>query len=71
MYEHHSIPLLKASAEIATAAPIVRYGVQVYIDSDPDGSAEDIYIDPNDEAGIAIFRKFASKMAEHYKKLSS
>ena len=64
-----SIHLLVAGAERAIIDPIERYGVGIYIDSDPDSVGADIYIDPADLEGIAIFREFAAKMAAHYKSL--
>lgn len=49
--------------------PIERYGVSVYVDTDPDWCGPDFIIDPADTEGIAIFREFAARMAAHYKTL--
>lgn len=69
MYKYQTIPELIKTTEAAMAKPVERYGVLVYIDTDPDGCGNDMYIDPLDEKGLAIFRDFATKMAEHYKSL--
>lgn len=53
------------------AAEADQYGVYVFVESDPDWCGPDIHIDPQDTAGIAIFREFAQKMADHYKNLKS
>jgi hypothetical protein len=49
--------------------PITRYGIGVYVDTDPDSIGPDFFIDPADEKGIEIFREFAAKMAAHYNTL--
>jgi hypothetical protein len=59
-----------AGAERAKEEPLERYGILVYVESEPDYCSCDFKIDPLDEKGIAIFREFASKMLEHYKSLS-
>ena len=56
-------------AQNVIICPIERYGVSVYVDTDPDSCGPDFTIDPADEKGIAIFREFAAKMAAHYKSL--
>lgn len=69
IYNKSILDLQITFAEEAITKPVVRYGVNVYVDTDPDDIAPDIYIDPADEQGIAIFREFAAKMAEHYNTL--
>lgn len=70
MYNSYDIQQLPKSALLASAEA-EHYGVSVFVEGDPDWCGPDIYIDPNDTAGIAIFQEFAQKMAEHYKNLSS
>jgi hypothetical protein len=65
----NTIDLNIAGAERAITEPVERYGVLVYVDSDPDIVGCDFKIDPNDEKGISLFREFASRMVEHYKSL--
>lgn len=56
-------------AKSVIMAPVERYGISVYVDSDPDWSGPDFIIDSLDAKGIAIAREFFAKMAEHYKTL--
>lgn len=70
MYEH-TLDLNIAGAERAIVEPVERYGVLVYVDSDPDSCGCDFKIDPLDLEGLKIFREFAAKMAEHYKSLNT
>lgn len=65
---YRDLPYQIRMAEHAVVVPIDQQ-VLVYIDCDPDDCAEDITILASDEKGIAIFREFAAKMAEHYKSL--
>lgn len=69
MYKYHPIPQLIKTTEEAMTWPVKAYGVSVYVDTNPDDIAPDIYIDPADAEGLKIFREFASKMAAHYKSL--
>lgn len=69
MYEHYPILNLIKTTEEAVTWDVSAYGILVYVDTDPDDIAPDIYIDPADSEGIAIFREFAAKMAVHYKTL--
>lgn len=69
MYKYMTIQQLIKSTEEAVTWPVKAHGVSVYVDTDPDDIAPDIYIDPADTQGIAIFREFAAKMALHYKSL--
>ncbi|MGN6420549.1 MAG: hypothetical protein ACTHMC_23770 [Pseudobacter sp.] len=69
MYKYSDIPDLQKLALAAVTAEVKRYGVSVFVESDPDGCGPDIYIDPQDTAGLAIFREFAQKMADHFKTL--
>jgi len=71
MYNPYNIQDLHKSADAATAVDIERQGILVFVNGDPDYCAADFFIDPHDKAGIAIFREFAQKMAEHYKNLPS
>jgi hypothetical protein len=66
----NTLHLQIAGAEKAITEPVERYGVQVYVDSDPDIVGCDFKIDPADSKGISLFREFASRMAEHYKTLN-
>lgn len=70
MYKYTYIPDLQKTSQAAVTAEVYRYGVSVFVESDPDWCGPDIYIDPQDEAGIAIFREFCEKMAVHYRKLT-
>jgi hypothetical protein len=65
----HTLHIQIAGAERAQTEPIERYGIKVYVESDPDYVGSDFKIEPGDEKGIAIFREFAAKMHEHYKSL--
>jgi hypothetical protein len=47
-----------------------RVGIEVYVGTFADVSGPSFVIDPADTKGVAIFREFASKMAEHYKSLN-
>ena len=69
MYGKQSLNDLTASTEAAITKPVERYGVNIYVDTDPDWIGADIYIHPQDDEGIEIFREFAAKMAAHYKTL--
>ena len=69
MYEHWPIIEMVTGAQSAITAPVGRYGVSVYVDSDPDCSGPDFIIDPLDTEGIRLYREFAAKMAAHYKTL--
>lgn len=69
MYRYMTIPDLIKTTDEAVTWPVKAYGVSVYVDTNPDDIAPDIYIDPADNEGIAIFREFAAKMAAHYKSL--
>jgi hypothetical protein len=71
MYQPQHLPFLITRAEESRTQPIDRYGITVYVDCDPDFVSADIYIDPKDDKGIAIFREFAARMAEHYKSLEA
>jgi hypothetical protein len=71
MYPTDQLTLLKQTSEAAITKPVERYGVGVYVDTDPDIVGSDIYIDPADTKGIEIFREFAAKMAVHYKSLKT
>lgn len=70
MYRYHPIPDLIKTSEAAITWPVKAHGISVYIDTNPDDIAPDIYIDPADEKGIELFREFAAKMAAHYKSIS-
>jgi hypothetical protein len=70
MYKYCTIPELIKTTEAAVTWPVKAHGVLVFVDTNPDDIAPDIYIDPLDEEGLKIFREFASKMAEHYKSLN-
>lgn len=65
----NTLDLNIAGAERAIVEPVERYGVLVYVDSDPDSCGCDFKIDPADTEGIKIFSEFAAKMAEHFKSL--
>lgn len=67
----HTLNLNISGAERAITEPVERYGVLVYVDSDPDVVGCDFKIDPADTKGIAIAREFFAKMAEHYKTLDN
>jgi hypothetical protein len=67
---NNDLHLQIAGAERAIVEPVERYGVQVYVDSDPDIVGCDFKIDPADTKGISLFREFASRMFEHYKSLN-
>jgi hypothetical protein len=54
-------------AEQAKTKPVERYGVKIYVDTDPDFIAPDFVIDPQDNIGLGIFSSFCQQMAEHYK----
>lgn len=69
MYKHRPIPELIKTTEESVTWDVSAYGILVYVDTNPDDIAPDIYIDPADNEGIAIFREFAAKMAAHYKTL--
>lgn len=71
MYKYHPIQELIENAETAIEKPVDRYGIAVYVGTDPDFVGNDIYIDPADTKGIELFREFATKMAEHYKTLDN
>lgn len=71
MYTKSILDLQIAFAEEAITKPVIRYGVNVYVDSCPDDVAQDFRIDPLDTEGIKIFREFAAKMAAHYKTLNN
>lgn len=71
MYKYWPIEDMEKGSQNAIVAPVERYGVGVYVDSDPDVSGPDFIIDPADAKGIMIFREFAAKMAEHYKSLQN
>lgn len=66
-----TIPELIKTAEAAVTWPVKAHGVSVFVDTNPDDIAPDIYIDPADEKGIEVFREFAAKMAAHYKTLQT
>lgn len=71
MYAFYPIQDMITGAERAAAKPVERYGVEVYVDTDPDFIAPDFAIDPADIKGIEIFRSFCLQMAEHYKTLKN
>lgn len=71
MYEYWPIGDMVTGAQNAIIAPVERYGVSVYVDSDPDWCEADFIIDPTDTEGIIIFREFAARMAAHYKSLNN
>lgn len=70
MYKYYSIDEQAKGAEQAAEKPVVRYGVNIYVDTDPDGCGSDFHIDPADEKGLQILRSFCRQMADHYKRLS-
>lgn len=70
MYKYMTIPELIISTETAVTRPVKVHGVSVFVDTNPDDIAPDIYIDPADTKGIEIFREFAAKMSAHYKSLN-
>ncbi len=65
----HTLEMNIAGAEMGITEPIDRYGVRVYINSDPDYVSCSFKIEEEDKDGIAIFREFAAKMAVHYNTL--
>lgn len=65
----NTLDLQVYGAQNVIICPIERYGVSVYVDTDPDSCGPDFTIDPADKQGIEIFRDFAAKMAAHYKTL--
>lgn len=69
MYKYNPLQDQIIGADHATTKEVARYGVRVFVDTDPDWIAPDFVIDPTDEKGLAIFREFAAKMIEHYKSL--
>lgn len=69
IYNKGILDLQIAFAEEAVTKPVERYGVNIYVDSNPDDVAQDFTIDPADTQGIEIFREFAAKMVAHYKSL--
>ena len=69
MYTQNQLQRLTASVEAAITKPVERYGIGVYVDTDPDWVGPDIYISNQDAKGIELFREFAAKMAVHYKTL--
>jgi hypothetical protein len=69
IYHSDDITRLNLCAERAAVKPVLRYGVGVYVDTDPDVCGADFVIDPEDQGGLKIFREFAAKMAAHYKTL--
>jgi hypothetical protein len=69
MYKYWPLREMIEGAECAVTVPVDRYGINIYVDTDPDWSGPDFIIDPLDEKGIAIFREFAAKMAAHYNTL--
>lgn len=69
MYAYSHLPDMIKGAEEAVTKSVDRYGISVYVNTDPDWVGADFTIDPQDEKGISIFREFAAKMAEHYKTL--
>lgn len=69
MYTFYPIQDMITGAENAATKPVERYGVKVYVDTDPDFIAPDFAIDPADQKGLEIFRTFCRQMAEHYKSL--
>jgi hypothetical protein len=71
MYKFYNIRQLESNAQDATIGAIDRHGVSVYVNTNPDDVSPDFIIDPTDIKGIAIFREFAAKMAEHYKTLNN
>lgn len=71
MYNYNPLQDQIIGAEQAVGKPVERYGVRIYVDTDPDFIAADFTIDPADTIGIAIFREFAKQMAEHYKSLQN
>lgn len=71
MYKYSNIGELIQSTEAAITKPVERYGVGVYVDTDPDWVGNDIYIDPADTEGIKIFRKFAAEFAAHLNTLKN
>ncbi|HEX6427965.1 MAG TPA: hypothetical protein VF008_09780 [Niastella sp.] len=71
MYEYYPVEDMIIGAQNVIIAPVERYGVSVFVDSDPDWVGADFVIDPEDKEGLNIFREFAAKMAAHYKQLKS
>jgi hypothetical protein len=69
MYNYNPLQDMITGAEQATTKEVARYGVKVFVDTDPDLIAADFVIDPADETGLVIFREFAQQMVEHYKSL--
>lgn len=71
MYKYFNIPELIKTTEAAITKPVERHGISVYVNCNADDVSPDMYIDPADEKGIAIYREFAAKMAAHYKTLKN
>lgn len=69
MYKYLNLDDQATGAQNATTQKVDRYGVAVYVDSDPDWVGAAFVIDPADEQGLKTFREFAAKMAAHYKSL--
>ena len=66
MYTHDDLQDYAARALAAATRPVERHGIMVYMNADPDFAGPDFVIHYKDEAGKAIFREFAAKMAAHY-----
>lgn len=48
-----------------------RFGISVYVGTDPDNCGPDLFIDPADIKGIEIFKSFCAQMQEHYESLKN
>jgi hypothetical protein len=68
MYEH-TLEMNIAGAEMGITEPIDRYGVRVFINSDPDYVSCAFKIEEDDTEGIRLFREFSAKIKAHYKSL--
>lgn len=69
MYEYHDIEEMHDNAKDCTTKRVVRYGVQIFHDVDPDWCGADFVIDPEDKQALELYRDFCRKMADHYKTL--
>jgi hypothetical protein len=69
MYKYNDIAQMGRNAERCITDPVLRYGVQIYHDTDADSCGSDFVIDGHDKAGLEIYRQFCHKMKEHYQTL--
>jgi hypothetical protein len=70
MYKYSKIQDQVTGAKQAAEKPVLRYGITVYVDSDPDYVGPDFYIDPLDVEGIWLFQDCCAKMKAHFEKLN-